>query len=171
MVWDASINKEEIWNKWYQLAIEYRNEYGDLLVPQRYKTKSGETFGQWINKQRLIYKKGDLSQDKIKKLESIGMVWNTKANKDDIEAYLEKLKTSESPIVIDKKINKEILSHISLLELQSKIEYLASRGTSPADSSGKLIDIFSMANQDIQDNYGISLESIIDTYGKGETRK
>ena len=39
------------------------------------------------------------------------------------------------------------------------------------DSIGKLIDIFSMSSIDIQDNYGISLESIINTYGKGETRK
>ena len=171
MVWDASINKEEIWNKWYQLAIEYRNEYGDLLVPQRYKTKSGETFGQWINKQRLIYKKGDLSQDKIKKLEAIGMVWDIKANKKDIEDYLEKLKTSESPVIIDKKINKEVLSHISLLELKSKIKFLLSRGISPVDTSGNLIDIFSMSSHDIEDNYGISLETIINTYGKGITRK
>ena len=168
MVWNV---REYEWNKMYKLAEEYYNEHGDLLVPKDYQTKSGENLGQWINKQRLIYKKGDLSQDKIKKLESIGMVWNTKANKDDIEAYLEKLKTSESPIIIDKKINKEVLSHISLLELQSKIEYLASRGTSPVDNTGKLIDIFSMSSIDIQDNYGISLESIINTYGKGETRK
>ena len=38
------------------------------------------------------YKKGDLSQEKIKKLEAIGMVWDIKANKKDIEDYLEKLK-------------------------------------------------------------------------------
>lgn len=171
MVWDAPINKEGIWNKWYKLAVEYRNEHGDLLVPKEYKTKSGENLGKWIINTRQAYKKGDLSQDKIKKLESIGMVWNTKANKDDIEAYLEKLKTSETPIIIDKKLNKDILKHISLLELQRKIKFLTSNGISPVDNSGKLIDIFSMANQDIQDKYGISLETIINTYGKGETRK
>ena len=168
MVWDALINKEE---KWYQLAIEYRNEHGDLLVPYNYQTKSGEKLGGWIANTRQAYKKGDLSQDKIKKLESIGMVWDIKANKKDIEDYLEKLKTSESPVIIDKKINKEVLSHISLLELKSKIKFLLSRGISPVDTSGKLIDIFSMSSHDIEDNYGISLETIINTYGKGETRK
>ena len=38
MVWSAQENK---WNKMYKLAVEYRNEYGDLLVPFDYKTKSG----------------------------------------------------------------------------------------------------------------------------------
>ena len=74
-------------------------------------------------------------------------------------------------LMIDKKINKEVLSHISLLELQSKIKFLASKGVSPIDNSGKLIDIFSMSSIDIQDKYGISLETIINTYGKGVTKK
>ena len=142
-------------------------------MPKEYKTKSGEKLGQWIINTRQAYKKGDLLQDKIKKLEAIGMVWDIKANKKDIEDYLEKLKTSESPVIIDKKINKEVLSHISLLELQRKIKFLTSNGISPVDNSGKLIDIFSMSSSDIENDprYGISLETIINTYGKGETRK
>ena len=170
MVWDV---KEYEWNKMYKLAKKYYNEHGDLLVPTFYQTKSGEKLGQWISSMRRAYKKGDLLQDKIKKLEAIGMVWDIKANKKDIEDYLEKLKTSESPVIIDKKINKEVLSHISLLELQSKIKFLASKGVSPIDNSGKLIDIFSMSSSDIENDprYGISLETIIDTYEKGETRK
>ena len=240
MVWDASINKEETWNKWYQLAVEYRNEHGDLLAPalyktksgeklgfwisgcrkdyqkgnlspdkiekleaidmvwnvreyewnkmyklaeeyynehgdllvsKDYKTKSGENLGTWISRARQAYKKGDLSPDQIKKLEVIGMGWDIKANKNDIEDYLEGLKTSEPPIIIDKKINKEVLSHVSLLELQSKIRFLTRNRISPVDSSGKLIDIFSMSSLDIEEKYSISLEIIINTYGKGVARK
>ena len=171
MVWDASINKEEIWNEWYQLAVEYRNEHGDLLVPQNYKTKSGEKLGRWISNARQNYKNGDLSPDKIKKLEAIGMVWDNKANKEDIEDYLEELKIGETSIIVVKKLNKEVLSRISLLELQGKIKFLTSNGISPVDNSGKLIDIFSMSSIDIEEKYGISLETIIDTYGKGVTKK
>ena len=171
MVWDASINKEEIWNNWYQLAAEYRNEHGDLLVPAKYVTSSGEKLGQWISKTHNAYKKGDLSPDKIKKLEAIGMVWDIKNNKNDIEDYLEELKTSETPIIIDKKLNKDILKHISLLELQSKIKFLTSNGISPVDNSGKLRDIFSMSSPDIEEKYSVSLETIINTYGKGVTKK
>ena len=171
MVWDASIKFEEIWNKWYKLAEEYYNEHGDLLVPFDYKTKPEEKLGQWIANIRKAYKNGKLSPDKIEKLEIIGMVWDTKANKKDIEDYLEELKTSEIPIIIDKKINKEVLSHVSLLELQSKIKFLTSNEISPVDSSGKLIDIFSISSPDIEEKYGLSLETIINTYGKGVTKK
>ena len=171
MVWDASINKEENWSKWYKLAVEYRNEYGDLLVPQRYKTKSGESLGLWIRNCRRDYLKGNLSPEEQKDLENIGMVWNTKVNKVGIENYIEELKNSEALIIIDKKLNKETIDHISLLELQSKIRFLISNGISPVDNSGKLVDIFSMSSPDIEEKYGISLENIINTYGKGVTKK
>ena len=72
---------------------------------------------------------------------------------------------------IDLKINDKIIERISKIELVSKINYLEGSGLKLVDNSGKLIDIFSMANQDIQERYGISLETIINTYGKGETRK
>ena len=74
---------------------------------------------------------------------------------------------------IDLKINEEIINRTSKQELISKIKFVASRGISPVDTSGNLIDIFSMSSSDIENDprYGISLETIIDTYGKGETRK
>ena len=171
MVWDASIDKEENWNKWYNLAVEYYNKHSNLLVSKKYETSSGENLGKWISNKRTAYKKGNLLPSQVEMLESIGMVWDAKVNKKDIETYLEGLKTSEPPIIIDKKINKDILQRISLLELQSKIKFLISNGISPVDTSGKLIDIFSMASIDIKDKYGISLEAIINIYDKGETRK
>ena len=173
MVWDASINKEENWNKWYNLAVEYYNKHGNLLVSKKYETSSRENLCKWIANKRTAYKKGNLLPSQVEMLESIGMVWDAKVNKKDIETYLEGLKTSEPPIIIDKKINKDILQRISLLELQSKIKFLISKEISPVDNSGKLIDIFSMSSSDIENDprYGISLETIIDTYGKGETRK
>ena len=39
------------------------------------------------------------------------------------------------------------------------------------DSNGKLVDIFSMSSPDIEEKYGVSLEIIINTYGKGVTKK
>ena len=86
MVW----NKYEAkWNYMYNLAKAYYNEYGNLLVPTGFKTKNGIKFdetgyslGVWISNQRRKYKgKGesskDLTDEQIKKLEDIGMVWNT----------------------------------------------------------------------------------------------
>ena len=72
---------------------------------------------------------------------------------------------------IDLKINDKIIERISKIELISKINYLEANSLELVDNTGKLIDIFSMSSIDIQDNYSISLETIINTYGKGETRK
>ena len=72
---------------------------------------------------------------------------------------------------IDLKINDEIIERISKIELISKINYLEASNLELVDNTGKLIYIFSMSSIDIQDNYGISLETIINTYGKGKTRK
>ena len=72
---------------------------------------------------------------------------------------------------IDLKINDEIIERISKIELISKINYLEASNLELVDSTGKLIDIFSMSSLDIEKNYGLSLETIIDTYGKGVTKK
>ena len=72
---------------------------------------------------------------------------------------------------IDLKINDKIIERISKIELISKINFLEASNLELVDSTGKLIDIFSMSSIDIQDKYGISLETIIDTYGKGVTKK
>ena len=72
---------------------------------------------------------------------------------------------------IDLNINDKIIERISKIELISKINYLEASNLELVDNTGKLIDIFSMSSIDIQDKYGISLETIIDIYGKGITRK
>ena len=69
------------------------------------------------------------------------------------------------------KINDKIIERISKIELISKINYLEASNLELVDNTGKLIDIFSMSSLDIEKNYGLSLETIIDTYGKGVTKK
>lgn len=80
MVWDVL---ELRWNKYYRIATEYFKEHGNLLVP-RNMIYQGVPLGRWINTQRndhnLLYRKNKrMNVDRIKRLESIGMVWNTKA--------------------------------------------------------------------------------------------
>ena len=72
---------------------------------------------------------------------------------------------------IDLKINDKIIERISKIELISKINFLEVSNLELVDNTGKLIDIFSMSSIDIKDKYGISLETIINTYGKGVTKK
>ena len=63
------------WSEYYDLASKYYRENGNLLVPLRYKTIDDKKLGSWISKQRLSYKSGKLSKDRIELLEKIGMAW------------------------------------------------------------------------------------------------
>lgn len=63
----------------YEKAKQYYKVNGHLNVPRRYKTKEGHSLGNWIFTQRKVYagiQYGNLSDDRIKKLEAIGMVWD-----------------------------------------------------------------------------------------------
>ena len=67
---------------YYELATKYSNYYNNLLVPRHFKTLDGINdnqygldLGEFISRNRVEYKKGLLSQDKIDKLNNIGMVW------------------------------------------------------------------------------------------------
>ncbi len=74
------------WNKMYELAKKYYEHYGNLDVPQNFKTKNGIDYdaeglllGVWLRTQRETYKgqgRGKLTQKQIEKLESIGMIWD-----------------------------------------------------------------------------------------------
>ena len=107
----------------------------------------------------------DLTVEQIKQLKDIGFKFN-KGIEDKI--YKQEICMQHN---IDLKINDKIIERISKIELISKINYLEASNLELVDSTGKLIDIFSMSSLDIEKNYGLSLEAIIDTYGKGETRK
>lgn len=65
------------WQEWYQLAREYYVKNGNLLVPGSYITSDGYRLGRWIERQRYAhrYARHRLTDQKIMKLESIGMVW------------------------------------------------------------------------------------------------
>ena len=154
--------REEQWFKKYQLAKTYYEYYGNLEIPTSFKTSDGYTYdengevnlGKWIANQRRLTipdsEKGQL-------LSSIGMIWNYKQNKDKI---IDVCKTYN----IDEAKNKTILAHISIQELQAKIEFLLSHNIPIIDENGLLNDIFTMSSPDMQEIYGVSLENLINEY-------
>ena len=74
MVWNLLDAK---WCHMYFLAKKYYEHYGHLVVPNTCIFE-GEKLGQWIAAQRSNYKTGNNSNfndEKIKKLEEIGMQW------------------------------------------------------------------------------------------------
>ncbi|KFX58657.1 hypothetical protein FDC50_02555 [Clostridium botulinum] len=80
MVW----NKNEFsWNIAYEYAREYFLKNGNLNIPQSYVFDDFK-LGKWINTQRNQYngkKSTSISTERIRKLNEIGMIWNTKEKK------------------------------------------------------------------------------------------
>ncbi len=73
MVWNSVHNTS--WNKSYEHACEYFKKYGNLNIPVSYMTDDGCRLGKWIRRQN---NKDSLTDEKIKKLQKIGMTWDVK---------------------------------------------------------------------------------------------
>ena len=61
---------DEAWIARFNELVDFKSENGDCNVPR----KQG-SLGMWVGTQRMTYKKGKLSQDRIGLLESIGFEW------------------------------------------------------------------------------------------------
>ena len=150
------------WDNNYNLAKANYEHNGYLSIPQVFQTTDGYTrdsngvkLGNWINNQRRNF--ATLSDKRKQKLLAIGFVSNVKQNNDAIENIC-----TQYNINIEK--NKTVLKHISIQELQSKIEFLSTFNIPIVDENGLLIDIFSMSSHDMKEKYGISLEELINEY-------
>lgn len=74
MIWDS---KEKGFSDMYELAKKYYEEHGDLLLPDKYEME-GKKVASWVKDKRKAYKKGTLSEEQIKQLEEIGMIWDVR---------------------------------------------------------------------------------------------
>lgn len=74
-------NLSSAWETYYIAARQYYQEKGNLKVPKSYLTSTGLTLGSWIQTQRRVRAgsvTGNLSEEKVRKLDEIGMVWDSK---------------------------------------------------------------------------------------------
>ncbi|MEN8250939.1 MAG: Helicase associated domain protein [Bacteroidota bacterium] len=74
-IWDMQVS----WDEMYSALISYKKRFGHCNVPQLWT--ENRKLGRWCNTQRLNYKKEIMPQDRIKKLEKIGFIWDTKGLK------------------------------------------------------------------------------------------
>ena len=68
------------WDLMFDEAQKYYKEFGDLLPDKYYRTSSGYRLGQWVATQRRIRNgaiEGHLDEVRIRKLDSIGMQWDS----------------------------------------------------------------------------------------------
>lgn len=69
-------SREDAWENGYIAAEAFFRRERHLLVPQDY-IEAGYPLGKWISKQRSRYAEGLLPASWVRRLEKIGMVWNT----------------------------------------------------------------------------------------------
>ena len=72
MIWDSL---DYFWEQNFKLAKEYYLTNENLEIPTNYRSKDGKHLGNWILRQRQLYKSNSLTEDQIQKLDSIGMDW------------------------------------------------------------------------------------------------
>ena len=69
------------WNSFFNLIVEFSEEFGHAAVPTRPIHYRGRLLAGWVNGQRTRYNKGILDQEKVDRLETVtGWTW---APKDD----------------------------------------------------------------------------------------
>lgn len=71
------IKTATMWDMYYKLCKEYKEEFGYLYLTRKEKYKN-QPLGFWCDKQRSLYNKGQLTNDKVKKLTKIGFVFDGK---------------------------------------------------------------------------------------------
>lgn len=68
------------WDLMYSCAKQYFTEHGNLDVPRRFRTENGYSLGTWLQTQRLVRSGetfGRLDDNRIQKLDAIGMRWGS----------------------------------------------------------------------------------------------
>ena len=73
MEWE---NRNDIaWQHGLEEAQKFREQFGNLLVPVKYKTKDGYLLGSWIMNARQKRSLGRLSEEQIAQLDGLDMTW------------------------------------------------------------------------------------------------
>lgn len=79
MVWGNRNDRQ--WNQGYQEAKRYFEAHGDLRVPVNYVSPEGYALGKWAKRQRYTRQNpekscGALTEERMERLDAIGMIWN-----------------------------------------------------------------------------------------------
>ena len=64
------------WERGLEEARKFREQFGDLQVPAKYKTKDSYPLGKWINNARKRRNDGMLTEERIRQLDQMGMIWS-----------------------------------------------------------------------------------------------
>lgn len=68
------------WDMMYGEACAYYGAHGDLNIPKRYRTEANLALGSWVQTQRRVRQgscAGVLTEERVAKLDAIGMIWQS----------------------------------------------------------------------------------------------
>jgi rRNA maturation protein Rpf1 len=83
-IWDKF---EKQFEKGFQETLLYNEKFGNPNAIRFYRTDEGYKLGFWQSTQREKYRKGNLSSEKIRRLEDIGFTWTIGQTKKSTEAF------------------------------------------------------------------------------------
>ena len=160
-----NIRQKHGWEEMYELAKKYYEYHGNLQIPARFKTingidydENGFNLGKWLTNLKSRKRIDNLSEEKIKLLELIGV------NINEIDVNLVHY-CVDLGININK--NKDILVNYTFDEFKKKLDYLIRNGeTNIVDENGRLHFIFTSVSNELEDNNGLDLDTqmIINNY-------
>jgi hypothetical protein len=70
--WDPRTTK---WEVGFEHLQEFVKENKHCRVPYKYKSPDGYLLGQWVDTQRQFRRKGELSAERLARLDALGFVW------------------------------------------------------------------------------------------------
>ncbi|KAL7508071.1 hypothetical protein ACHAXN_005149 [Cyclotella atomus] len=65
---------EQSWMNWYRELVNFREEQGHCDVPNLYK--DNKSLVRWVQHQRVYYKMGMLSEERIEMLNELSFEWS-----------------------------------------------------------------------------------------------
>ena len=71
IIWDI---KEELWEEMFTMLCDFKAEVGNCNVPRGYL--KNPTLGTWLKTQRKNHVKGTLREDRVSRLEEVGISWD-----------------------------------------------------------------------------------------------
>lgn len=155
-------NLTNLWKYYYELAKNYYNKYGDLEVPQDFKTYDGISYsldskinlGKWIIIQR---QKCIPESEQGILLSQIGMRFNTLNDYKGIKKIFVKRN-------IDIEKNKQVLLKINIYEFYLKVLLTKKLGLPLLDRNGTLNILFYMNNLEFEKKFGATPQELIDRF-------
>jgi hypothetical protein len=67
------------WEEGFKETLEYKNQHGEPNAPRSYISSSGFRLGQWLSRQRTIYKSQKILPERAARLEAVGFIWDPQA--------------------------------------------------------------------------------------------